>query len=561
MGRTWDSTIESLTPIEQCVAVSRLLGGDPSLVLHGGGNTSVKEQLLDATGEPLDVLHVKGSGWDLATIRPAGFVPLHRERLLELVALSELDDEAMVHELRLASLREDAPTASIEAILHAVIPSAFVLHSHADAIVTLGDQPRGREVVAEALGEDLLVIDYIKPGFGLARAVAAGLAASEGHLPGAVVLLKHGLFTFADDARGAYEAHLRIVDRAAAFIAGRSKAATPVEVPSRSLDPLRHASRRREISSVAGRPLIALHRPSSSVDRLRAAPSFPDLALRGPITPEHVIRTKRIPMIGDDVIAYAAEYREYVERNREGDVEALDPAPRVILDPLDGLIAIGETVSAAGIAADIYEHTAAVAVDAESMSRYSPISEAEAFEIEYWSLEQAKLRTGRVGPPLQGEIALVLGAGPGCARGLLAHGAAVAVAGTSEQDARWLDVGAAVADMSAEVEGTVRHFGGLDVLVAVDLDATRLAAALESARPYLALAPNGGRVVVLSTGAAAAPPDGVETSGQEGIALRIVRSPAGEPAAVPIILRLSEPGDVPPVGVEVVAVAEHEDPR
>lgn len=209
--------LNAAEPLARVVAASRLLGTNPALVLHGGGNTSIKAQTHDVTGGLLDVVYVKGSGWDLATIEPAGFAPLRRERLLALAQLESLDDPTLVNELRQASLRADAPTASIEAILHAVIPSEAVLHTHADAIVTLTNQVGGRHLVAEVLGEDVMVVDYIKPGFGLAREVARRWA-EEGSSATAIVLMNHGLFTFADDMRTAYDRHLALVALADAHL-------------------------------------------------------------------------------------------------------------------------------------------------------------------------------------------------------------------------------------------------------------------------------------------------------------------------------------------------------
>ncbi|WP_314147994.1 class II aldolase/adducin family protein, partial [uncultured Leifsonia sp.] len=200
------------TALAEITRVSRSLGGDPALVLHGGGNTSIKTVGVDVTGEPVELVLVKGSGWDLGSIEPAGFAPLRRERLRRLLELDELGDGRMVNELRQASLDASAPAASIEALLHAHLPARVVLHSHADAIVALTDQPDGVRRAAAVLGDGVTVLPYVMPGFPLARAVAS--APLDG--VDALVLANHGLFTFADDPDEALRRHRELVDRASA---------------------------------------------------------------------------------------------------------------------------------------------------------------------------------------------------------------------------------------------------------------------------------------------------------------------------------------------------------
>ncbi|GAB2569626.1 bifunctional aldolase/short-chain dehydrogenase [Leucobacter ruminantium] len=575
---------DTRSPLEQCVAVSRTLGQNVDLVLHGGGNTSAKEKVHDVTGELVDIVHVKGSGWDLGSIEPAGFTPLRRERLLELSRLPELDDTTLVNELRQASLRSDAPAASIEAILHAVIPSKYVLHTHADAIVTLTDLPQGRRTVEQALGENLLILDYVKPGFVLARAVAEAWARLED--PDSVaglVLLNHGLFTFADSAEEALARHLELVERAQAYVRARVPSDEDRAALSGPPEPIRHAELRSRVSAVAGRAMILEHRPSHSVAALMAHPAYPDLALRGTITPDHVIRTKRLPCVGDDVERYADEYRAYVERQsaRTGErVTPLDPAPRVILDAEIGLIGVGETVAAAAISADIYEHTAQVIQDAEGLGGYRTLNEDALFDIEYWELEQAKLRSGKAMPPFQGEVALVTGAASGigraCAIALHEAGAAVVALDRAEAvldtvaDARWHGIVCDVTDPKAvrgAVEDGVRRFGGLDMLVPAagvfaasapitDLDeaAWRLSMSVNvdglfslfrAAKPYLALAPNGGRVVLIASKNVPAPgPGAAAYSASKAAATQLARVAALEWAEVGIRVNMVNPDAV-----------------
>ena len=583
MASAWNPEHNNESALSQCVVASRLLGQDPAMVLHGGGNTSVKDRVVDVTGEPVDVVHVKGSGWDLASIEEEGFAPLRIRRRLELAQIPDLDDTSLVNELRLASLRADAPTASIEAILHAVIPFRAVLHTHADAIVTLGDQEHGREQVQQAFGDDVLIIDYIKPGFGLARTVAQTIEELEGSLPRGIVLLKHGLFTFAETMAEAYENHLELVQTAVDFIRS-AVGERPSSAPSAAEpDPVDYARLRGELSDLAGKPLVLHRRPSVAVDQVMAAASYPGLAQRGPITPEHVIRTKRIPCIGTDVAGYADSYRDYVQRHAAGsarEIVPLDPAPRVLLDRAFGLVVAGETVAAAAAAADIWEHTAEVILDAEAMGRYQPITESEAFEIEYWELEQAKLRKGGSKARYQGEVALVTGAASGigraCALTLLAQGAAVIAVDRSAEvtevsdDPRWLGVVCDVTDadaVRAAVERGVRHFGGLDILVpaagvfaasapisgldrsawdvSMRVNVDGLFSLLQAAHRYLALAPRGGRVVLIASKNVPAPgPGAAAYSASKAAATQLARVAALEWAPERIRVNMVNPDAV-----------------
>lgn len=568
--------------LDQCVAVSRLLGRDPSLVLHGGGNTSVKETLTDVTGEEIEVVHVKGSGWDLASIEAGGFAPLRRERLLRLAALPELNDAVLVNELRQASLRADAPAASIEALLHALIPSTAVLHTHADAIVALGDQVDGAKAVREALGEDVLVIDYVKPGFALARRIASSLSSVDIDSIQGIVLLKHGLFTFADDMRTAYDQHLELVEQAEAAAKMPSVHSGAAEARTRRPDTIPYARQRAELSRLAGRPLVLHRRASADVERLVASPAFPRLALRGPITPEHVIRTKRLPCVDGDFEGYATAYNAYVARHRapEDGFVPIDPAPRVILDREAGLITAGESVAAARAAADIYEHTAKVVLAAEAMSGYLPISEAEAFDVEYWELEQAKLKSARHPAAFQGEVALVTGAASGigraCALALLNEGSAVIALDKSEavrevsSDERWLGLICDVADpeaVSTAVENGVVHFGGLDILIPAagvfaasapistlgnspwdlsrKVNVDGLFHLFQAAHPYLSLAPRGGRVVLIGSKNVPAPgPGAAAYSASKAAATQLARVAALEWAADGIRVNIVNPDAV-----------------
>jgi rhamnose utilization protein RhaD (predicted bifunctional aldolase and dehydrogenase)/NAD(P)-dependent dehydrogenase (short-subunit alcohol dehydrogenase family) len=530
--------------IDLRVYTSRLLGSDPSLVLHGGGNTSVKLTENNLFGEPEEILYVKGSGWDLATIEAAGFTPVRMAHLLKLAQLDSLSDSEMVNQLKTQQTRASAPTASVEAILHAVLPYKYVDHTHADAIVTMTNTPDGEARIRQLFGDRLVVIPYVMPGFDLAKQVAQQFPreAHAGTL--GMVLMNHGLFTFGDNAQESYERMIRLVDEAESHLQQHNAWTLTPETSETEIDTLALAELRRNISDVAGFPVIlASHRTEAELSFCQRA-DLETISQRGPATPDHVIRTKRLPMLGDEVLDYIAAYQHYFETyaiESRTPVEMLDPAPRVVLDPQLGLLAIGRNPHEAGIVADIYRHTLEIIQRAELLGGWQALPAKEIFEVEYWELEQAKLRKAGSPPPFQGEVALVTGAASGigraCVEALLRRGAAVvgldrdeAIAYQHDESEAFLGLACDVTDSEAigdALQQTLLRFGGLDMLVLnagifpggcpvaelddatwqrvmqVNLDANlRL---LRETHAMLKLAPNGGRVVVIGSKNVAAP--------------------------------------------------------
>ena len=556
-------------PLGECVYGSRLLGSDPALVLHGGGNTSVKTEESDVFGDSVDTLWVKGSGWDLATIEAAGFAPLDLARTRALVDLPELSDTAMMRELRRCLLDPTAPNPSVESILHAVIPDPAVQHSHADAIVSLTNTADGEARIREVFGDRVVVVPYVMPGFLLARACVEFLERERHADTVGMVLLNHGIFTWGDSTRTAYHRMVELVGEAEEFLAahpeGRSPTppSPPPPVPPETLSRLR-----AEISEAAGRPMIATRRTDSRSWAFVQRPDLDQVAVQGPATPDHVLWTKRVPLVGRNVAGYAAAYGEYFERNRDGrELTRLDPAPRVILDRELGLVTVGVDAAASDRAGDIYLHTIDVIEAAEGLGGYVALGEREIFDVEYWELEQAKL--ARLGGyrRFTGEVALVTGAASGigraCAEALLGAGAAVVGLDISEQvigvasEPAYLGVTADLADgkaVTAAITAAVERFGGIDMLVAaagvfpdsapiVDVDADEwrrgmrvnvdsLVELFARVHPHLAVAPRGGRVVVVGSKNVPAPgPGAVSYSASKAAANQVVRVAALEWAA------------------------------
>ena len=475
-------------PLGLRVYTSRLLGSDPSLVLHGGGNTSVKATVEDIFGDEEDVLFVKGSGWDLATIEKPGFSPVRLDALKRMATLKELSDSDMVTAQRAALTDPYAPNPSVEAILHAIIPYRFVDHSHADAVVALTNTPDGEAIIRDLYGPQMMIVPYVMPGFVLARAVYEMTRGTDwDSLPG-IVLLNHGVFTFADDARESYERHIDIVTAAEDFIEAKTGTkdhgiegdrGTDGEAPLEDLAQLRKA-----VADVRGQAVLASADLGAGARAFSCLPDAPELATRGLLTPDHVIRTKRIPLVvsgkgGDqDVAEYVAAYKGYFERHTDGCLSRLDPAPRWALWPGLGSVSFGANPKEITAIDDIKRHTVRAIGWSEALGGWQPLGESEIFAIEYWELEQAKLKGAGTAPPFEGKVVLVTGGASGigraCVEAFLGQGAVVAALDiapevTEQFDTeRALGISCDVTDESGlkrAVDRVVRRWGGLDVLV------------------------------------------------------------------------------------------------
>ncbi|MFQ5955818.1 MAG: bifunctional aldolase/short-chain dehydrogenase [Kiloniellales bacterium] len=433
------------------VYTTRLIGGDPRLVIHGGGNTSVKTRMTDPAGDEVEVLCVKGSGWDMATIEPAGLPALRLQPLRRLASLDALSDEAMVNSHRCNLLDSSAPNPSVETLLHAFLPHRFVDHSHANAVLALTDQPDGEAICAELYDGRAALVPYIMPGFALAKK-AKQVHEADPDTKG-LILLKHGIFSFADTAREAYERMIALISLAEDRLArGPRKslavAALPndlatgaevapilrglVAIPEDGADPgsaggSAEARGSAEASGRFRRLVLAFRDPPPVLAFVNGA-ELDRYGQAGVVTPDHVIRTKPKPLILPPPAAgrldkfrdaaraavegFQADYRAYFERHnaRVGGIKRpLDAMPRVILVPGLGLFGLGVTAKEAGIAADIAETMIEVVSEAEAIGRFESIGEDEMFDVEYWSLEQAKL--GRATEkPLMGQVVVVTGA-------------------------------------------------------------------------------------------------------------------------------------------------------
>ncbi|HMI93065.1 MAG TPA: bifunctional aldolase/short-chain dehydrogenase, partial [Polyangiales bacterium] len=476
---------------------SRLIGRDASLVLHGGGNTSVKTIVKDDLGRDTEVLCVKGSGWDLGDIEPEGLPAVRLEPLKALRHLAQLSDEDMVNAQRTRMLDAGAPNPSVETLLHAFLPHKYIDHSHADAILALVDQPEAARLCEERFGKRFALVPYIMPGFALAK-LAAEVFESNPGVQG-LLLLQHGLFTFGASARESYERHITAVDEAEQFASKRRYWSThPSAHPPRTYVPYEQLAPVLRGLLSSGDQRYVLHlRSSPEIQAFLDDPKLDELSQQGCATPDHVIRTKRFPLVlrvdpnaADHALresvenqlgGYRTAYESYVQRQMASKgivVKPLDPDPRIVLVRGLGLIAIGATPAAAKIAADIYEHTIAVISAAQAVGRYQALPEGDIFDMEYWSLEQAKLGKQK-SKALTGRIVYVTGAargiGAATARRLAAEGAVLYLVDREAEAlaaiARELSVPSEVVDLTDEravrrsVERAVHEHGGLDGVV------------------------------------------------------------------------------------------------
>lgn len=527
---------------------SRLLGRDKTLVLHGGGNTSVKITEKNLLGDDETLLYVKGSGWDLEFIEAAGFSPVRLAHLLRLAQLRQLSDPQMVNELRTHMTQASAPTPSVEAILHAILPYKYVDHTHSDAVITVTNTANRSERVREIYGDSVVVIPYVMPGFDLARLCAEEFPKQAGENTVGMVLLNHGIFSFGETAQESYERMIALVTRAEDYLARHKAWSLPVSTEKPVAGPLRRdiAGLRRELSRLTGFPLIMVaHEDAASLAFARRA-DIATISQQGPATPDHVIRTKRLPLLGRDVTAYAASYKKYFNEQAlqaKQPKTMLDSAPRVILDKEFGVATVGRSAKDAAMAYDIYAHTLEIIQRATALSEYQALPPKDIFDVEYWDLEQAKLKGGGKPPVFAGEIALVTGAASGigkaCVDSLLARGAAV-VGLDLNPDIRNLysrsDYFGVVCDVTDEaqlvaaLEKCARNFGGLDMLILnagmfppgrridslatpewdkvmrLNLDSNLIL--MREAHALLKLAPRGGRVVVIGSKNVPAPGPG-----------------------------------------------------
>ncbi len=483
---------------------TRLLGSDPKMVLHGGGNTSVKTTVKDQLGEDVDVICIKGSGWDMGVIEPAGLPAVRLEPLRKLRKLDKLSDEDMVNYQRINLLDSSAPNPSVETLLHAFLPHKFIDHVHSTAVLALTDQPDNKALVHEVYGDRVAYVPYTIPGFALAKSVA-DVFDKNPKVEG-LVLLQHGIFTVGDTAEQAYGRMIEFVTMAEERLTRQRKSLVQAKLPANiaslpEIAPILRGAVAIEKNATAGtakRQLLDFRTNAQILNFVNGA-ELARYSQVGVVTPDHTIRTKNWPVIvpapesgkleqwakdvHEAVAAYVARYHRYFEDNNAKSVakkKELDPLPRVILVPGVGMFGVGGSAKDAAIAADIAENAIAVITDAEAMGEYRSISDFDMFEVEYWSLEQAKLGKSNE-KSLARQVAVVTGGGSGIgaatARAMAKEGAEVAVLDRDLEAAKAVakKIGGKALAVECDVtdpqnvrkafDAVVSAFGGVDIVV------------------------------------------------------------------------------------------------
>ena len=508
MRSRWsDVETRDLSELDALVYASRLIGAETSLVVWGGGNTSIKTTECDHRDRPVDVLRVKGSGSDLKSIQRRDFPGVRMDDIRALLERQEMDDQAMVSYLARALQEPGGPRPSIETLLHGFVESRCVVHTHADAIVSLTNNDRAADTLEGVYGKDVIALDYRRPGFGISREVAEAIAGRSDAR--ALVLAQHGTITWGATVREAYEATIELITRAEEAIAERKRGRRAFGGPRVAILPA--AERRALALHIAPRLRGRLSRPrrqilgfddDARVTEFVSSVEAPAVSQIGPATPDHTIYTKRLPCFvglerADDapgvvaaiersLAAFERDYTAYVDAHRGPGVELIDALPRVVLVPGLGMFTIGRDRRTTGIVSDIYHHTIDVIGNATAFGGYVSLTAKDAFDVEYWPLELYKLTLAPPDKELARRIALVTGGASGIgravARRLATEGAHVLVGDVDEAGAKKTaeEIIAAVgagralglamdvtneASIRAAFEAAVLTWGGLDILV------------------------------------------------------------------------------------------------
>ncbi|MBS0220202.1 MAG: bifunctional aldolase/short-chain dehydrogenase [Proteobacteria bacterium] len=479
------------------VYTTRLLGGEPRLVLHGGGNTSVKTTVADVSGAPVEVLCVKGSGWDMGTIEAPGLPAVRLAPLGGLIGLPALSDEEMVNIQRCNLLDSKSPNPSVETLLHAFLPHKFIDHTHSNAVLALTDQPDGEALAADLYGKRAALVPYIMPGFALAKK-AAEISRANPDVEG-LILLKHGIFSMGATAEEAYRRMIDLVTLAEQRLAQSTRRIFPgASLPARPATAAEVAPILRGLLSIpartggreAARRFVFEFRTGPEILAFVGGKEIARYSQQGPVTPDHAIRTKPVPLVVPAPEAgkldlfkeeatkaldkYKTDYRAYFARHNARQTPPkteLDPVPRVVLVPGVGLFGIGNSSKDARIAADLAETTIEVIADAERLGTYRSIPEPDIFDIEYWSLEQAKLGAAAE-KPLARRIVVVTGGGSGIgaatAQAFAREGAEVVVLDRDVSKVKGFAVACDVTrpdDVRAAFDRIAATYGGVDIVV------------------------------------------------------------------------------------------------
>ena len=512
MENRWsEQDAAGLSGVELLVYQGHLIGADPALVMWGGGNISLKAARSDFRGRETRALLIKGSGVDMRSAQPHDFPAVGLEDILPLFERSDMSDEDVVDYLASCLLEPGSPRPSIETLLHAFLPQTSIVHTHADAILSLGNTQRPEQVLKEVFGNTVVAVPYRRPGFLLSKEVAQAVLTHP--TAKGVALLNHGLVTWGSTSQTSYETHIDLICRAEEYIQKRTmgRSVFGVTTVQAALEPEQRRTvaaavaptlRRLVASGTARRRVILRFDDSPDVLEFVGYGKGSDLVEAGAATPDHLLGTKRTPLLvettdpsniaevrralEEGVARYEQAYIEWFRRHAQAGQEMLDPHPRVVLVPGLGMWTAGRDVRATTVTADIYRHTISIMAGAEAVDRYVSLSPEEAYKAEYWPQELYKLSLLPPESELSRCIALITGAahgiGQAIARRFAAEGAhlvltdvdyegveALSAQLNEEHGGGWCTAVRHDVTSEAETAAAVRHaalaYGGLDILV------------------------------------------------------------------------------------------------
>ncbi len=477
------------------IYTTQLLGNDPTVVLHGGGNTSVKSSIKTLLGKKEEIIYVKGSGKDMGNIEEDGFPALEMRNLLNMRKLNKLDDFQMVNYQRKYMLDTSFPNASVETLLHAFLPHKFVDHSHSNAILSLIDQPNPIAICKRVFGEEMGIVPYIMPGFQLAKK-AAEVFEKNTKVKG-LILLNHGIFTFADDAKESYIRMIKYISLAERELSKKSKSLRFKNYKETKIS-ISNVSNiiRQQISKISSkkidRKVVNFYKPKF-LNEFFSHPNLKKITQQGPVTPDHVIRIKSKPLILDfskdknisienklinAIENFKLNYQKYFKRNHKFNLNAsmLDPYPRLIAIKGMGLFSTGPSFKDAKISMDVGLNSLAVILGAAKYGEFKSIPEKEIFKMEYWPLELAKIKPST--QKLKGHITVITGGlgaiGYSTAKKFLKEGSEVIILDVIEEKDNKLDL-TGMSYMQCDItkenkvidcfEKISQKFGGVDILV------------------------------------------------------------------------------------------------
>jgi rhamnose utilization protein RhaD (predicted bifunctional aldolase and dehydrogenase)/NAD(P)-dependent dehydrogenase (short-subunit alcohol dehydrogenase family) len=469
----------------QVLLASHLLGADRAVANFGGGNTSAKGTATDHLGREVEVMWVKGSGSDLATMSEKDFTPLRLDEMLAVFDRDEMSDEDMVAHLARCQVDPAAPRSSIETLLHAFVPAPHVHHTHPDGINVLAGTRDGERLVAECFGDEAAWIPYIRPGFTLAKQVGTAV----GENPGLklVVLAKHGLVVWGDSAEEAYRRTIEVINQAVEFVNARTAGAQRFDGPAgdggdhRALLTEVLPALRGAVSSERAKVVVVDTSPRAV--EFVSSRAAAELVTVGAACPDHLVHTKRVPLwipfdpatddadalaerIRERAAAFREQYRAYVQRHGDDGTAPADPDARVVLIQHVGLVGVAPTTKAARLSRDLYHRAIEVMAGAHALGGFVSLDEGESFAIEYWPLELYKLSLAPPPGELQGKVALVTGAAGGIGRAVVES---LAAAGACVVALDLDDEGAAEAVRELGDDGIAAPgddaYGGVDIVV------------------------------------------------------------------------------------------------